>query len=99
MRIHIGISMTRKMFDISQYTLALHSSQKTQPLMPYIVAIFPKRAISYDWIFRIDVNIDIRRKIQVNSNTPGLLPQTYPERTDKFIISNGSKRQIPGKSI
>ena len=67
MRILFGIPMTREVLATSQYPYALHALGESYAFLGNIELAFAKRAVTYDRIFWIGIDVNIRCKINMHS--------------------------------
>ena len=85
MRVFIGISMTRKMFPIGEYTVVLKAMDVLDSFSSNIFTILTERAIINHWIVGVIINVKYRCEIHVNANTFAMTCNLFSQLIDQCI--------------
>ena len=93
-RVVFRVAVTRKMLHRRQHSVVLKCQRILSSTFGHSLRVGAEAAHPDDRILRLVVDVDIRRKVDIYSNSAALLGNLSTHLAYKFLILNGSQRHL-----
>ena len=86
MRVGGSVAMTREMLHRRNHAIVLKRKSVSSTFTRHIIRIFTETTITYNWIIRFVIHVDIRSEVHVDTYTQTLLCNLTSHFCNKRIV-------------